>query len=65
MNLSPGKYRLGGSAVAQCYNQLGNEAPDLDDPHLLAKAFDITQGFIRGTVWFGLNLPISFESETP
>lgn len=25
-------YRLGGSALAQVYNQLGSEAPDLDDP---------------------------------
>lgn len=50
MNLSPGKYRLGGSALAQCYSQLGDQAPDLDSPHLLAKAFDITQGLIQGTV---------------
>ena len=50
VNLSPGKYRLGGSALAQCYSQLGDQAPDLDSPHLLAKAFDITQGLIQGTV---------------
>jgi len=49
VNLSPGKYRLGGSALAQCYNQLGERAPDLDSPELLAIAFDITQGLLRGT----------------
>ena len=27
-----GRRRLGGSALAQVYDQLGNEAPDLDDP---------------------------------
>ena len=25
-------YRLGGSALAQVYNQLGSDSPDLDDP---------------------------------
>ena len=50
VNLSPGNHRLGGSALAQCYNQLGDCAPDLDDPQLLAKAFDITQSFIQGCV---------------
>jgi len=49
VNLSPGKHRLGGSALAQCYGQLGNCAPDLDDPRLLVKAFNITQSLIQGT----------------
>ena len=31
--------RLGGSALAQVYGQLGNEAPDLDDPARLAAFF--------------------------
>jgi len=48
VNLSPGKYRLGGSALAQCYQQLGDSAPDLDNPQLLTRAFDITQGLIQG-----------------
>jgi len=48
VNLSPGKHRLGGSALAQCYNQLGDCAPDLDDPSLLVKAFNITQSLIQG-----------------
>jgi len=52
VNLSPMKYRLGGSALAQCYQQLGDSAPDMDDPQLLARAFDITQRLIQGTALF-------------
>lgn len=32
VDLGAGKNRLGGSALAQVYNQVGDEAPDLDDP---------------------------------
>ena len=32
VDLARGRRRLGGSALAQVYGQLGNEAPDLDDP---------------------------------
>ena len=35
VDLGSGKGRLGGSALAQVYGQLGAEAPDLDDPALL------------------------------
>ncbi|CAN9500611.1 unnamed protein product [Ophioblennius macclurei] len=45
--LSPGKHRLGGSALAQCYNQLGDCAPDLDQPELLVACFNITQKLIQ------------------
>jgi len=38
LDLGYGKNRLGGSALAQVYSQVGNECPDLDDP-LLFKAF--------------------------
>ena len=38
--------RLGGSALAQCFNQLGNESPSLDQPILLAKCFSIVQKLI-------------------
>ena len=34
-----GKRRLGGSALAQVYGQLGDDAPDLDDPARLAALF--------------------------
>jgi phosphoribosylformylglycinamidine synthase len=39
IDLANGKRRLGGSALAQVYGQLGNEAPDLDDPTRLSAFF--------------------------
>jgi phosphoribosylformylglycinamidine synthase len=35
VDLGRGRDRLGGSALAQVYEQIGNEAPDLDDPAAL------------------------------
>jgi phosphoribosylformylglycinamidine synthase len=35
VDLGRGKHRLGGSALAQVYGQLGTTPPDLDDPALL------------------------------
>ena len=32
LDLGAGKNRLGGSTLAQVYNQIGDQAPDLDDP---------------------------------
>jgi len=39
IDLRLGKNRLGGSALAQAFNQLGDESPDIDDPKLLRNAF--------------------------
>lgn len=39
--------RLGGSALAQVYSQIGNEAPDLDEPAKLVAAFNATQEAIE------------------
>uniref|UniRef100_A0AAQ5ZU55 Phosphoribosylformylglycinamidine synthase n=1 Tax=Amphiprion ocellaris TaxID=80972 RepID=A0AAQ5ZU55_AMPOC len=44
--LSPGRHRLGGSALAQCYSQLGDCSPDLDQPQLLTACFSTTQELI-------------------
>ncbi len=33
------KARLGGSALAQVYGQVGDESPDVDDPKMLQRAF--------------------------
>ncbi|KAJ0065302.1 hypothetical protein NL108_007017, partial [Boleophthalmus pectinirostris] len=44
--LSPNHHRLGGSALAQCYSQLGDCSPDLDHPHLLSACFNTTQTLI-------------------
>ncbi len=35
IDLSAGRQRLGGSVLAQAYGQLGDEAPDVDDPQRL------------------------------
>ncbi|KAM6164825.1 phosphoribosylformylglycinamidine synthase [Rhynchocyon petersi] len=45
--LSPGQHRLGGTALAQCFSQLGEQPPDLDLPENLVRAFNITQGLLR------------------
>ncbi len=46
LDLAPGKNRLGGSALAQAFGQVGNECPDVDDPTLLKKGFDAVQDCI-------------------
>ena len=43
VDLSGGRARLGGSALAQVYGQVGDECPDLCDLPLLARAFDAIQ----------------------
>lgn len=48
MPLSPGQHRLGGTALAQCFSQLGDQPPDLDLPENLVRAFCITQGLLKG-----------------
>ncbi|XP_036624711.1 phosphoribosylformylglycinamidine synthase [Trichosurus vulpecula] len=45
--LSPGQHRLGGTALAQCFSQLGTEPPDLDVPENLVWAFNVTQGLLK------------------
>ncbi|XP_066999437.2 phosphoribosylformylglycinamidine synthase [Anabrus simplex] len=47
VDLSGGKNRLGGSALAQCFKQLGDDTADLDNPELLKKAFITTQKLIK------------------
>ncbi len=39
VDLAKGKQRLGGSAVAQVFRELGSEAPDVEDPAMLAGFF--------------------------
>ena len=43
IDLGAGKRRLGGSALAQVYGQLGDVAPDLDEPSQLAAFFATIQ----------------------
>uniref|UniRef100_W4VRR3 Phosphoribosylformylglycinamidine synthase n=1 Tax=Corethrella appendiculata TaxID=1370023 RepID=W4VRR3_9DIPT len=37
------KFRLGGSVLAQCYQQQGNESPNIERSTLLKRAFIVTQ----------------------
>ncbi len=43
IDLGAGQNRLGGSVVAQVYNKLGKQVPDVDDAAALAGFFDTTQ----------------------
>jgi len=43
IDLGAGKNRLGGSALAQVYAQLGDVSPDLDDPAKLRNFFSVIQ----------------------
>ncbi len=45
IDLGAAKNRLGASALAQVYNQVGNEAPDVDDASKLRAFFDVIQQF--------------------
>lgn len=47
IDLAAGKNRLGGSALAQVYNQVGSECPDLDDPGLFVSAFRAIQEMVE------------------
>ena len=40
IDLSGGRQRLGGSALAQCFGQFGGPAADLEDPRLLTGFFE-------------------------
>ncbi|XP_052276735.1 phosphoribosylformylglycinamidine synthase-like isoform X2 [Dreissena polymorpha] len=47
VDIGSGPCRLGGTALAQCFKQLGTEAPDLDHPEALVAAFQVTQTLIE------------------
>ncbi|HBM28385.1 MAG TPA: hypothetical protein DDZ92_05795, partial [Halomonas sp.] len=44
IDLGNGQNRLGGSALAQVYGQVGDECPDVDDPEDLKAFFEVIQG---------------------
>ncbi|MFB3883985.1 MAG: phosphoribosylformylglycinamidine synthase [Thermodesulfobacteriota bacterium] len=46
IEISKEKARLGGSALAHAYGQIGNESPDVDDPEMLKRAFHAIQKLI-------------------
>jgi len=43
IDLGKGRHRLGGSALAQVYKQVGHQAPDLDDPQAFKAFFAAVQ----------------------
>jgi len=47
VDLGAGRNRLGGSALAQVHGQLGDTAPDLDDPKTLVAFFESVQALNR------------------
>ncbi len=50
IDLAKGKRRLGGSAIAQCYGQIGDECPDVEDPELLKNVFCAIQAMIENNL---------------
>jgi phosphoribosylformylglycinamidine synthase len=46
IDIAKHRARLGGSALAQVYGQVGNESPDVDDPEMLKRAFNAIQKLI-------------------
>lgn len=48
VDLSRSNNRLGGSALLQCFSQLGDSTPDMDDPEMFLNAFKTTQKLIDG-----------------
>jgi phosphoribosylformylglycinamidine synthase len=46
VDLGGGRHRLGGSALAHVFGQLGDQSPDVEDAGLLKRAFDVAQDLI-------------------
>jgi len=46
LDLGRGANRLGGSALAQTWNEVGDECPDLDDPALVRRCFEAVQELV-------------------
>jgi phosphoribosylformylglycinamidine synthase len=46
IDINKDQARLGGSALAQVYGQIGNDSPDVDDPDMLKRAFLAIQRLI-------------------
>ena len=45
IDIGLGKNRMGGSCLAQVFNQIGRNSPDLDDPILFSKFFSLINAF--------------------
>lgn len=51
VDLSAGKSRLGGTAFAQVYNQLGDVTADVESAATFKNAFNATQSLIKGMLF--------------
>jgi phosphoribosylformylglycinamidine synthase len=47
VDLGSGKNRMGGSALAQVYGQVGSSCPDLEEPETFRRAWDLVQHLIH------------------
>ena len=47
IDLGGGSHRLGGSALAQTFEQVGDESPDVEDAGILKRAFNVVQELIE------------------
>lgn len=47
VDIAKGKRRIGGSALLQCYGQIGNVTPDIEDAGRLKRAFNVVQAMIK------------------
>ncbi|MDA8100874.1 MAG: phosphoribosylformylglycinamidine synthase [Nitrospiraceae bacterium] len=47
IDLGSGKNRLGGSALAQVYGQVGDRSPDIENPDVLKRAFNAVQELVK------------------
>ncbi|MEW6675306.1 MAG: phosphoribosylformylglycinamidine synthase [Nitrospirota bacterium] len=46
IDLGDGKYRMGGTALAHVFKQIGDESPDVNNPQLLKRTFNAVQQLI-------------------
>ncbi|KAF7721336.1 hypothetical protein EC973_004854 [Apophysomyces ossiformis] len=63
IDLANGKQRLGGSALAQVYKQIGHEAPDVEDALLLKHFFNAMQKAKQGDPKHGIVLAYHDKSD--
>ncbi len=47
IDLGSGRNRMGGSALAQVFAQVGDSSPDLDDPEIMIRTFTAVQQLVR------------------
>ncbi|KAG1363667.1 putative phosphoribosylformylglycinamidine synthase, chloroplastic/mitochondrial [Cocos nucifera] len=60
IDLAKGKRRLGGSALAQAFDQVGDECPDLDDVPYLKKGNNVLQALFAEEL--GLIIEVSLQN---